>query len=274
MTDVELAKHHYWVAYRETPGDDKHTSGVAAVWALARACAFEDAARQVRDGGMCPGCGHRDQPDPRGEAAEPKATPQIVCNGPAIESLTPAPVEPAAGTTAGGMAITDETVERFWTTAGASGLTLRHVHGGGVTEAIRAGLSAAAPLIVEQYLRTRAGTVGVVAPDGSATDPAVNAFFDAYGWGNFEAVRAGLTGWPREAAAIRAGLDAASLAGADQRSEVEILATELLIERELIEQALPVLRYVSAGRRYVDVEPYPDAAARALLGELEREADQ
>lgn len=28
----------------------------------------------------------------------------------------------------------------------------------------------------------------------------------------------------------------------------------------------PVVEYVSAGRRYVDVEPYPDGAARAALG--------
>jgi len=43
---------------------------------------------------------------------------------------------------------------------------------------------------------------------------------------------------------------------------------------DLLRAALPVVSYVSAGRSYVDVEPYPDATARrvnaqirALLGE-------
>ncbi len=40
-------------------------------------------------------------------------------------------------------------------------------------------------------------------------DPAVNAFFDAYGVATVEAVQHGLSGWPREATSIRAGLDAA-----------------------------------------------------------------
>ncbi len=35
-----------------------------------------------------------------------------------------------------------------------------------------------------------------------------------------------------------------------------------------VQRAVPVLRYVSAGRRYVGTQPYPEAAARALLGDL------
>lgn len=36
----------------------------------------------------------------------------------------------------------------------------------------------------------------------------------------------------------------------------------------LRERVLPILEYVSRGRRFVDVEPYPDAEARAVLGEV------
>jgi hypothetical protein len=36
-----------------------------------------------------------------------------------------------------------------------------------------------------------------------------------------------------------------------------------------LRDVLPVLRYVSKGRRYVDVEPYPDALARRALGALD-----
>jgi hypothetical protein len=37
---------------------------------------------------------------------------------------------------------------------------------------------------------------------------------------------------------------------------------------------LTVLRYVSAGRGYVDVEPYPDAAARRVLGAIDTAAEE
>jgi hypothetical protein len=36
-----------------------------------------------------------------------------------------------------------------------------------------------------------------------------------------------------------------------------------------LRDAVKVLRYVSAGRGYVDVEPYPDALARRALGALD-----
>jgi hypothetical protein len=36
-----------------------------------------------------------------------------------------------------------------------------------------------------------------------------------------------------------------------------------------LRDAVKVLRYVSAGRGYVDVEPYPDALARRTLGALD-----
>lgn len=38
--------------------------------------------------------------------------------------------------------------------------------------------------------------------------------------------------------------------------------------RAALAATLPVLQYVSYGRRYVDVQPYPDATARKLLGEI------
>lgn len=38
--------------------------------------------------------------------------------------------------------------------------------------------------------------------------------------------------------------------------------------RAALAATLPVLQYVSNGRSFVDVEPYPDAAARKLLGEI------
>lgn len=38
--------------------------------------------------------------------------------------------------------------------------------------------------------------------------------------------------------------------------------------RAVAEAARPVLGYVSMGRRYVDVEPYPDATARRVLANL------
>jgi hypothetical protein len=114
--------------------------------------------------------------------------------------------------------ITDEMVEAYAIAAAATpcpacGRTEQcrcYVPEGREPYRIRRGLAATVPLIVEHYPRSRVGTIGVVMPDGTTTDPQVNAFFDAHGWGNFEAARAGLTGWPREAAAIRAGLDAAA----------------------------------------------------------------
>jgi hypothetical protein len=44
---------------------------------------------------------------------------------------------------------------------------------------------------------------------------------------------------------------------------------ELEAERDRLREAIPVLEYVSRGRRFVDVEPYPDATARRVLGALE-----
>lgn len=52
-------------------------------------------------------------------------------------------------------------------------------------------------------------------------------------------------------------------------AETGQVAAELATERNWVQRALPVLRYVSAGRAHVDVGPYPDATARALLGELD-----
>ena len=40
------------------------------------------------------------------------------------------------------------------------------------------------------------------------------------------------------------------------------------------EKAMRVLQYVSRGRGYVDVEPYPDSLAREALGELRLPAQQ
>lgn len=105
--------------------------------------------------------------------------------------------------------------------------------------AARVYLAAAAPLIVEHYLRSRK----------SATDD-------------------------RPTAEEFAAFNAALASRYDDRPEADVLAAELATERHWVDRAASVLRYVSAGRSYVDVEPYPEAAARALLGELERGGDR
>jgi hypothetical protein len=93
-----------------------------------------------------------------------------------------------------------------------------------------------------------------------------------------EAVEAYRSAWARsfreedrtDVADIRAGLAAAApLIAAQAIAETQEVAAELATEREWVQRAAKVLRYVSAGRRFVDVEPYPDAAARKLLGELD-----
>lgn len=38
--------------------------------------------------------------------------------------------------------------------------------------------------------------------------------------------------------------------------------------KDLLRAALPIISYVSMGRGYVDVEPYPDAAARRVNAEI------
>lgn len=48
---------------------------------------------------------------------------------------------------------------------------------------------------------------------------------------------------------------------------VRSLQAEVERKSELLLEARTVLEYVSRGRRYVDVEPYPDALARRVLGE-------
>jgi hypothetical protein len=60
---------------------------------------------------------------------------------------------------------------------------------------------------------------------------------------------------------------------ADSVAETQEVACELLDERALLERALPIVRYVSMGRGFVGVEPYPDAAARALLGAIEEKSN-
>ncbi len=57
------------------------------------------------------------------------------------------------------------------------------------------------------------------------------------------------------------------------RRYLAAVAEFLPADRLWVQRAIPVLRYVSAGRSYVDIEPYPEATARALLGELEQRTD-
>lgn len=59
-----------------------------------------------------------------------------------------------------------------------------------------------------------------------------------------------------------------------EASATDVLAiTGVVIARETCERILEVLRYVSGGRNFVDVEPYPDAAARLALAELQDTAN-
>lgn len=139
MSDIELAMSHYGDASRALDGTAslgaRHEAGVEAVWALARRCAYEDAARRVREGYMCPGCGHRDEAIHSGVAGEPeattpkvilseacgphcidgyccgdRATPQI--NSPAPSTQLPVPTSdgPSAADVAGGVVVPDEAV--------------------------------------------------------------------------------------------------------------------------------------------------------------------
>lgn len=124
----------------------------------------------------------RRSPDPSGVAGEPEATtkesccPEFARNGyshteicpafdtaaadpavavaerRAIESPTDGGVRPAASTTAGGVTVPDEAVEKFWTTFADAGGQF-HANGRAVTPAIRAGLAAAAPLIAARVAR-------------------------------------------------------------------------------------------------------------------------
>lgn len=52
---------------------------------------------------------------------------------------------------------------------------------------------------------------------------------------------------------------------------VEVTPQASSAERSIDPYIVEVLRYVSAGRGYVDVEPYPDSAARIALGRLQDE---
>lgn len=61
----------------------------------------------------------------------------------------------------------------------------------------------------------------------------------------------------------------AGMAGVAQlQAEVERLRTENRALRNAVAYLHPVAAYVSRGRRYVDIEPYPDAGARRALGVL------
>lgn len=54
-----------------------------------------------------------------------------------------------------------------------------------------------------------------------------------------------------------------------EASAEDVLAiTGIVIPQETLDRLLEVLQYVSGGRNYVDVVPYPDATARRALGEL------
>lgn len=55
-----------------------------------------------------------------------------------------------------------------------------------------------------------------------------------------------------------------------EASAGDLLAiTGVVITRETFERVVEVLQYVSGGRNFVDVEPYPDAVARLALAELQ-----
>lgn len=86
--------------------------------------------------------------------------------------------------------------------------------------------------------------------DPVMADPAVGAFFDAYGVATVEAVQHGLSGWAREATVIRAGLDAADVANTaavGQRIAERIRAE--LVCCDVYDRVAPVLAAeVGAGR--------------------------
>lgn len=158
MSDIELAMSHYSAARvtaLEVRGGDSsrwHEAGIAAVWTLARGCAYEDAARRVREGHMCPGCGHRDEAANSGVAGEPEATTKEASEIAVAASTTPthAPTPESAGAAnvAGGVTVPDEAVEAYY--RGEADHTEDRPDC-----CARAGLAAAAPLIVEHYLRHR-----------------------------------------------------------------------------------------------------------------------
>jgi hypothetical protein len=55
-----------------------------------------------------------------------------------------------------------------------------------------------------------------------------------------------------------------------EASADDLLAiTGVVITQETYTRIVEVLQYVSGGRNFVDVEPYPDAAARLALAELQ-----
>lgn len=90
--------------------------------------------------------------------------------------------------------------------------------------------------------------------DPVMADPAVGAFFDAYGVATVEAVQHGLTGWPREATVIRAGLDAADAANAaavGQRIADRIRAE--LVCCTVYDQLAPVLAAENASGLWAEV---------------------
>ena len=195
MTDIELAVSVYEAASREVVvgSGSGHEAGVRAVWTLARNCAYDDGARRVRDGYMCPCCGHRDVPDHSGVAGEPEATTENArCSKPAwvwlgsvappcgmplddrgrcsnphpgsgpqiAVAATPTPVHPdtgsdsAAAVLAGAATVSAETVEVF------KAAIPEERHGWlPYDEEIRVGLAAAARLIAAQALRSAARTL-------------------------------------------------------------------------------------------------------------------
>lgn len=69
-------------------------------------------------------------------------------------------------------------------------------------------------------------------------------------------------------------LDRAGFAelGCDACKIILLTARAEQAERER-DEARAVLEYVSRGRRYVDVEPYPDATARRILGAIGADKD-
>lgn len=183
-SDIELAMSHYSAARvtaLEVYGGDSsrwHEAGIAAVWTLARGCAYEDAAKRVRAGHMCPGCGHRDEATHSGVAGEPEATtpkvilseacgphcidgyccgdranPQINSPVSSTQDPTPTPDGPAAADVAGGVVVPDEAVRAY--IRGACGPDAVLPEGSPFWHEIATGLAAAAPLIVEHYLRHR-----------------------------------------------------------------------------------------------------------------------
>jgi hypothetical protein len=95
----------------------------------------------------------REAVDPSGVAGEPEATtkeaPQTVQEPSPTQVPVPDPVDPPASNVAGGTLVSDEAVEAFHETW--------KVTPGDYSEAVAAGLAAAAPRIAAQALRSAAG---------------------------------------------------------------------------------------------------------------------